>query len=556
MRSMRATEPPAAKAENVPSGQPSADSGLPSWATLGLLIRELSFLQVHRRAVFERCFWGVPTDPWLDATAPMVAGHPYRALLGTFSEKEEVSKQARSRLAEADPTGMEGKCQALWVALGSDHAAYKFMEEISRNEDYVVYDIVVSSRNLSDYSNPSPVLGKWLAQTLGYASPDSPLARAMLVQYDWEGIQPNLKQWVKTAAAYPRLSSVLGEQYANQGRLEDAEKCLRAAIKVVPSDLSYYEQLAYIYKQSGQTDRWLETLEECLKQPAYGLEHYSVRADIAQHFMNQRQWEKALPYAEGAAESYAGWGLLRAAECHEALQHWSEAEKYNRACSERYPSSSLGWYLFCRRTGEGDLTPSRDYARAFVAKMADRADQPEPFDLMAYYLLDDQPEKALAEIEKSLGKNPNAYDAIFMALIADQLKDTAKRDTALNRARILGTASNEPDAAVNGVTTLANLLIKDLSQGGNGQINLAAADKLSASVAGAERNSVHFLLARYFHLHGQRDAADRYAKRCMGWPRIGAPYRTLAGAMLVEHGIKPAEYRSLVEGSAEEDKKP
>ena len=86
-----------------------------------------------------------------------------------------------------------------------------------------------------------------------------------------------------------------------------------------------------MYKKQNKMEQWQETLEECLNHPDYGLSHASVCIDLANYFMERRQWEKALPYAESGAQSYSGWGLLTAAACHEAMHHWKEAESLYQA---------------------------------------------------------------------------------------------------------------------------------------------------------------------------------------------------------------------------------
>ena len=79
--------------------------------------------------------------------------------------------------------------------------------------------------------------------------------------------------------------------------------------------------------------------------------------------MHGKQWEKALPYAKEAAESYSEWGLRVLAECYEATHQWAAAEAIYKAIGERYPNAMAGWYDFCRRTGHGDLAAAR---RAFA----------------------------------------------------------------------------------------------------------------------------------------------------------------------------------------------
>jgi hypothetical protein len=264
-----------------------------------------------------------------------------------------------------------------------------------------------------------------------------------------------------------------------------------------------------------------------------------------------------LPYAEAAAEDYAGWGLSCAAECHEALQQWDKAEHYYRACSERYDGSGFLWYFFCRRTEEADLEEARRLALAIAERLSALKDRPVSFDLVTFYLLEGQPEKALAEMEKVPSKNPDVNDVIWLAMIADETEDVKKRDAALNRARMLAAAKGDGlTHAPNGVSYLVNLLANDLAQGGKGQIDAAAADKFAAQLTALDRFYLQWALAQYLDQHGQSKAADHFGKQCMGFPRIEARGRTLAGAALLAHGIKPSDYRALLQPDAAETEKP
>ena len=199
------------------------------------------------------------------------------------------------------------------------------------------------------------------------------------------------------------------------------------------------------------------------------------------------------------AECYSGSGLLVAARCNEGLLRWNEAEKYYRACSERYEDSSLEWYAFCRRTGQGDLDAARNLAQAYLDKGIELSAQPGPFTSVTFYLLEKQPQKALAAMEQAVAQVPTPPNVLWNAVIADMAKDTKKRDEALRRAKSLGVKLNRdarggaaepgtPSAAADGgVSVLADLIMSDLKQGGKGQIDLDAADKaVPRSMPGAE----------------------------------------------------------------------
>ena len=182
-------------------------------------------------------------------------------------------------------------------------------------------------------------------------SPHSPIAQARLVARAFDKIRDRADDWEKAAARHPYLALGFARHYAADDP-DRAEKLLRGAI-ALSADVEAYLQLAAIYEKRGDQKRWLATLKDFLKQPTFGLEHTQVRVKIADHFIEKGEWAEALPYAEGAAESYSASGLYKAARVNEALRRWSRAEKYYQAVATRYRDENLSWFYFCRRSGHG-----------------------------------------------------------------------------------------------------------------------------------------------------------------------------------------------------------
>jgi tetratricopeptide (TPR) repeat protein len=381
------------------------------------------------------------------------------------------------------------------------------------------------------------------------------------VERDWDNVQRDIKEWDKHSEHYPWLAFSLGAQYARLKRWDDAERCFKATVKIVPPEVEAWKQLAAVYLQQNKTDRWLATLDEYLKQPDFGLSRHSVQSEVAHHFMNKKEWEKALPYAKGAAECYSAWGLLCAGKCCEGLKQWDEAEKYARACSERYESSGLEWYLFCRRSGHGDLDSARKLAQSSVEKAAKMAVKPDHFNFTTYHLLEKQPEKALTEIEQALGKTPGSIDLLWAAVVADQAKDAKKRDAFLDRIR---KPAEKPDAGKandavkkaegpgDGAKPLADLIVDDLAKGGKGRVDIAAADKLFAPLDPWYASWCRFLLGQYLDLRGQTESANTLWKQALSCPQLGG-HRTIACSMLLERGIKLEDEKPAAKP---DDKKP
>src|SRR5713101_5027550 len=140
---------------------------------------------------------------------------------------------------------------------------------------------------------------------------------------------------------------MLGYQYIQLRRWQDAERCLKHSVEIT-GDHYDYENLAKVYKAQGDTQRWKETLDEYLKQEDFGLDHARVRVEIAKHLMSHKEWEKAQPYAEAAAHTWAHWAMLCASECYEGMEDWEKSEQWIRRAAERYSSASISWFLWCK----------------------------------------------------------------------------------------------------------------------------------------------------------------------------------------------------------------
>jgi tetratricopeptide (TPR) repeat protein len=371
----------------------------------------------------------------------------------------------------------------------------------------------------------------------------------VLIQEDWKKNESQAASWEKDG--HPAVLKALGRRYLALERWADGQRCLEAVIDRVP-DLESHRALAEIYKKQGDEAKWLSTLESYLQQPDYGLSHAQVREQIAIHFMADRQWDKALPYAQDAAKTWSAWGLACAGVCYEGLQDWEQAEKYFRAMSERYDSSTrLVWYFFCRRTGHGDLTAAREFAMRFANAPLDKAEDLTMREISRFHILDGDLPKALKGLQTSYATAKYTPTALNLALVADELKDAKIRDEALRAV--------QADATFERGNRLGKWMAKDLAAGGNAEIDPTEADKLCTGNDPDEAIALCYYLGKYLDLHGSGCEAIRIWKRGMsyrtanGEVRMGRSLYTLAAAELLRRGVKPDDYKSLM--PPESDKK-
>ncbi len=542
---------------NGPSAKPSSrplDSGEPSWAALAQLIQEVSFIHVWRRAYFERQALSVPTEDFLTVAAPLIADHPLRPFLETFAWDVVKRREAMAQVAQLTPDGLELHAGRILSAFSRFRvmSANPIVQAMQQHRDALARDFVVLGRLIDD----DPKQLDRCAKSLLRISPHSPLARSWLVDVN-SASKAEIAEWEKLAVKYPALAGALARHYDKAEQWDDAVRCYQAAIKVV-GDKAIYESLADLYAKKGEENRWLETLEAALQLPDYGLDHAAIQKKIAWHFMDKKEWTRALPYATAAADCYSEWGLLCAAACHEGLEEWEKAEQYVRATADRYRSSAVGWYFFCRRTGHGDLQAARDLAQAYVDDPSAQDSRDARYDVAAFYVLEKQLDKALAIYREAFAELADPFFGLWVAILAEELQDAKTRDAAFARIRTDGPSAVRKDIGKvrKELIELAGLIERDLAQAGQGQIDLKAVDKLRAAIQDPyELGYFDLFLARYLQTHGKRDEAVRYWKE-----RIGSSYalsycRTQASAALRELGLTPESSKTIPEKATPGDAK-
>ncbi len=493
----------------APPAQPPAaavDPGEPTWVCLGRMVSNLSFVHVRERTYFLAYQLGVPSDEFTEAAAPLVEAHPYRqSLVASVTDRPT---RLRLYLAVASPQDLTPRDYYIWAhyALATDNAF-------------------------------------WSAVLLR-VSPYSPVGPALGVEFCGDDYKSHFGEWEKMAAEYPAVAMAFARRDIAAARWEQAEKWLK--LVTASGDVDAFKELANVYGRQGKWDLWVATLEDSLKCPDFGLWQATVHNSIARYYMHDKQWEKALPHAKAAAESYSAWGLMVLAECAEAAHKWTAAETIYKAIGERYPTSGVSWYDFCRRTGHGDLDAARRQFAGVVGPTKILASR----EALVYYLLEKDAAKA-GLVLQALARDGNpAYD-LHVAVLSDQAHDNATRDKILARVRQKAAqyhAKNTRQSYAN-FAALAGLIVDDLAKGGKGEIDVAAAERLNppqpfedndkSREAGKSSVAFSYLLGCYLDQHGKPQLAVRCWKRCLEETEFIAEFhRTLAAAELLAHGIR------------------
>ena len=101
-----------------------------------------------------------------------------------------------------------------------------------------------------------------------------------------------------------------------------------------------------------------------------------------------------------------------------------------------HPRNGLGlrWYLFCKRTGHGDLgSRPETLVEGHLTEIAGHAGHDEAAKIGFFLLVgSDRRRRALEYMEKGYQAEPSALHGIARVLLADELGDRARRDRMLD----------------------------------------------------------------------------------------------------------------------------
>jgi tetratricopeptide (TPR) repeat protein len=411
------------------AGDHAADPGEPSWGVLGQLIRETTFVQVYRRLHFLKTIESAPVDEFWSAAQGAVADHPFRQFLELFVSAQPAASLASIKFCEQINLTSLGVAELDLLRDGDDgkrDGATAIRTAIFSHVDHVARDLAL----LLTKELPSAEVDRVrLARLLLAVSPRSPLARAASVEHDWEDVKLRAPEWQNEAGGSPALLGALGRHARRVNDLDIANRFLRQYIKLSP-DAWAYEMLASVYKSQGDSQRWLATLEEYLKRgDDPGLDQARIQVLVAEHFMNQGAFAKARPFADAAALTSSRSAMTTALRCAEAMNDWKNAELWARRMSERFPESCWDeWFLFCKRTGTGDVESARTFADQYVAVASQHPLGIKRQDLGFFYWLAGKPEKAIDSFRAAYDSRNALESGFYGVLVADLVGDTRRRD--------------------------------------------------------------------------------------------------------------------------------
>jgi tetratricopeptide (TPR) repeat protein len=418
------------------AGAPQLDRGEPSLSAVGHAIEEIDFAQLMRRLEFESNSMAVSTKETIATFGPLCAAHPYAAYIDAYASDDHARADAAAALL---------KKIELYACTSKEHPVLQWLYGVTPTQ--ALHDWFQAPSLHSDMVFSDEAMGI----ALGWAGPADdrkynrpymmkvwntsnklPASVALRISRDWAHARQETDVRERDYVDDPLVMTALTERYFNLQRYDDAERCAKHLADANPGYPSY-GWLSAIYKIKKDFVHWKETLDKAIALPSPGLERASFQNEIAKELLERKRWQEAVVYADSAANSYSEWSLLTDARCHEMLGDWKKAEQLVRAASERYNDGMLSWMFWCHRTGHGDKHAADEFARQQIESWGTNLRGQQYRDIAIYYLLTNEPDKALVLWKRSYEVREDPFAGLHSALVADTLGKTAERDALLKR---------------------------------------------------------------------------------------------------------------------------
>lgn len=518
-----------------------------SWMILDRLIEETGFAQATRIIHFLRYSLGVPREHLVGTVAqlsPLLDDHRHGAAVLSFARsKEENARHLPRYLASLDRSDLEVTMEPIAGHLHPLHppAWLGIIKPALDHQDLVYRDLVYQIERGEKWG------GKGATWILAEISPHAPAQAVGQIRLRWElaEVRDRADEYEAEFGQYPEVLQALGERYREEEDWEAAERVLARLVELQPSRPAY-QALASVYLQQGQHDQWLKSLEAFLDTPETGLSHAGVRAQIADYYLEKGEPEKALPYAEEAAHTWAAWAMTAAIRCHEALGNFAEAEEWVRRRAQRYERLSLTWYAWCRRMGTGDLRAAADHAQEYLSSLERPLPDQQQMWVAAHYQFKGLPSKSLPEWQDLYDRTKNPYFGLHAALVAREQGELALSEQLLQQIVEIGT--RPPVEEIKHPTVeLAKLFHDALKQEEQVSLDQEAVDELIRGAPAGEPTNLTYFVGKFLWVHDQQQAAKTYLLLSARSP-ADKLNRELAGALLSDDGTdfgKPAPQELL-----------
>jgi tetratricopeptide (TPR) repeat protein len=520
---------------------PRDDVTEPSWQVLAAMIAEEQFVEVANDLMVSMNAVEFSKQDMVDQFAPLVEGHPYAPYIQSYAldrnrQPDEMAKLA-AQITVRDPRpNMQQMYNLFWRNL--DATGKPFGDACAGSYWHADYCLPAMAASLAGVVDSWWQKPEYLAhfqryvEDMQWISPHAPNTLRLQLDTTAEPTAEQLADWDKRAQDDPLALVKLARHYYKGHDYAAAIRCYDRSYTLSP-EANTAKELAWTYRESGQEDKWLPTLEDYLDEEDYALGHAQIHQLIANDYIEKGKWADAEPHALAAAQTWSAWGLLLAGRVYEGLGRWDESEKWSREATENYPSySGHEWYLWCRRTGRGDTAAARKHFDTFLQlDWVQKAERGENY-LFVDDMLSGRYQQALERIQAIPEYADDTYWQTQVTLLAKRLGDeklyAASMDclVKLSEDQFRKRQPHFPDVIV--------AMQKLQREGSLDDASLADVDRQLEKFSLWARCNYWYFLGEQLALQGHQDLAEAYWRRALESGQTNKYNATFAGQRLAE----------------------
>jgi hypothetical protein len=305
----------------------------PSFSLAGRLVEETNFIHVMQRTKFITDVWGWHPDDFIGSILPLIIDHPYRRFVESFASSRNERPSVVAGLEVVDPQlHMNDLTQLVYESGTASEKLVYHRENLS--VDTTAYDMEAQLQPLVHTTQTR--FKSDMYEGIFAISPFCPTGAAAKIRDRWGDVATKADAWAEQYKTSPAVMGALAAKYIELDQPEKAEPVLKQ-YTVIAADAWAFKALANIYLVQGNEDKWLATLDSFLQLPEeIGLSHAQVQVEIAKHFMEKKEYQRALPYADTAAKTQAGWAMICDADVHRAMGDNVTADSLMQAEEQHY----------------------------------------------------------------------------------------------------------------------------------------------------------------------------------------------------------------------------
>jgi formylglycine-generating enzyme required for sulfatase activity len=209
--------------------------------------------------------------------------------------------------------------------------------------------------------------------------------------------------------------------------------------------------------------------------------------------------------------------MLRAAEVHEQMGNLDEAARYQQYTSQRYSGQALNWFLWCLRTGGGDLDEAMEFAQQTLDEWGSELSDDNHVRAAMLEMARDEWGAAFDRMLPIGRRSRDPFYVWFTAMLADAEGAAEERSELLQRVVALRNSGDEFHL-VNS-ENIASYVDQRLNDSPDSKFDVAFLDREIARLKPAGMTNLWYFLSEMLKRRGQDAESREYLRLAAGSPQ-------------------------------------